>query len=160
MDSDVLTNGWVWFRWVPPPGSRTAMICINVAHVEAVSGLDERDGTAIYLISGEKHILPNASVSDVAAQLRQAQTYIDGTNDLIEKQEEMREEIQQFVADRCVVGERDGDNTALYRAYTEWCRNGLLGEHSQKWFTRGLLACGFRQVASRTHGRRWQGLAL
>jgi phage/plasmid-associated DNA primase len=136
------------------------MICINVAHVEAVSGLDERDGTAIYLTSGEKHVLPNASVSEVAVQLRQAQIYIDGTHRMLKKQEEMREEIEQFVADRCIVGEQDGDNTALYLAYTEWCRDGLLGERSQKWFTRALLACGFRQAASRTHGRRWQGLAL
>lgn len=160
MDSEVLMNGWVWFRWVPPPGSRTAMICINVAHVEAVAGLDERDGTAIYLASGEKHIIPNASVSDVAAQLREAQAYIDGTHRALEKQQEMREEIEQFVADRCIIGDRDGDNTALYQAYTEWCRDGLIGERSQKWFTRGLLASGFRQTTSRTNGRRWQGLCV
>lgn len=160
MDSQVLTNGWVWFKWVPPPGSRTAMICINVKHVEAVAGLDEREGTAIYLTSGEKHIVPNASVNDVAAQLREAQMYVDGTHRALEKQEEMREEIERFVADRCVVGERDGENTALYLAYTEWCRDELLEERSQKSFTRALLACGFRQSASRTHGRRWERLAL
>lgn len=164
MDSHVLMNGWVWFRWPEQPGDRIATICVNIAHVSAVAGLEDKDRTALFMSSGEKHIIPNASPSEVALQLMCAKLYVDGTVER-EREDEQRaasdlEDVQEFIADCTVESSGSIDNRAVYSAYRKWATEYGLQVRSHKWLSQHLRELGYEQDASRTNGRRWRGFLL
>lgn len=164
MDSHVLMNGWVWFRWPEQPGDRIATICVNIAHVSAVAGLEEKDRTALFMSSGEKHIIPNASPSEVALQLMCAKLYVDGTVEP-EREDEQRAasdlaDVQEFIADCTIESSGSIDNRAVYSAYRKWATEYGLQVRSHKWLSQHLRELGYEQDASRTNGRRWRGFLL
>ena len=164
MESHVLMNGWVWFKWPEQPGDRVATLCVNIAHVAAVAGLEQKDRTALYMSSGEKHVIPNASPTEVALELMRAKLYVDGTVNR-ELEEEQRaaddlEDVREFIADCTVESTASIDNRYVYSAYRKWATEYGLQVRSHKWLSQHLRALGYEQEASRTNGRRWRGFLL
>ena len=164
MNSEVLMNGWVWFKWPEEPTGKVTAICVNIAHISAVAGLDGKDRTALFMSSGEKHIIPNASPNDVAMEIMLAKMHVDGEmsrlHEELEREKSDQEDASDFMSDCTVEATASIDNRAVYAEYRKWATSYGLPVRSHKWLTQQLHALGYQQEPSRTNGRKWKGFLL